>query len=122
MAPIELNWLFKKRTAITDGEEKKEPAKVTKAATSIQLVSVDTALTEATLEDHDAWIRHLSQPNRPLKRAGFAVKDEYEQWLVARVSMRLAAPPSDDAADAAPADAPASPSKPENPTPDCSAG
>jgi hypothetical protein len=92
---------------------KKEPAKRARTATAIKLVSVETALTEANLEDNDAWLRHLSQPNRPLKRAGLSVKEEYEQWLVARVSVRQAtAPPSDSQANSSPLDSPESQSKP----------
>lgn len=94
MAPFERDWVFKGSKKTVESAEKKEPAKPAKpakTAAAVHLVSVDTALSEATLEDHDAWLRHLSQPNRPLKRAGLSVKEEYQQWLVARVSARQAA-------------------------------
>jgi hypothetical protein len=88
MAPFERYWLFKGSAKDEEKNHKKEPVKRTPAAVAIQPVSVDTALSEATLEDHDAWLRHLSQPDRPHKRAGLSVKEEYEQWLVARISAR----------------------------------
>lgn len=91
IAPFERDWIFKGNTKKAEGKEKKVSVKPAKAAAAIPLVSVDFALSEATLEDHDEWIRHLSQHNRPLKRAGLSVKEEYEQWLVARVSARQAA-------------------------------
>jgi hypothetical protein len=67
--------------------------KLDKTAAAANLVSVETAMSEATNEDQDAWLLYLSQPNRPRKKAGFSVKEEYEQWLVARVSARHAAQP-----------------------------
>ncbi|MFZ1086716.1 MAG: hypothetical protein WAN35_17275 [Terracidiphilus sp.] len=104
MAPFERDWVFKGSKKTTDSTktsestEKKEPVKRAPAVAAIKLVSVDTALSQATLDDHDAWLRHLSQPNRPHKRAGLSVREEYEQWLVARISARQVSPPSDSPA------------------------
>lgn len=104
LAPFERDWVFKgsKKTSenpkTTESKEKKEPVKRAPAVAAIKLVSVDTALSQATLDDHDAWLRHLSQPNRPHKRAGLSVREEYEQWLVARISARQVSPPSDSPA------------------------
>ncbi len=102
MAPFERDWVFKGSTKKSKSEEKKKPVKPAKPTASINLVSVDTALSEATLEDNDAWLRHLSQPNRPHKIAGLSVKEEYEQWLVARVSARQSSPPLDNPAQETP--------------------
>jgi hypothetical protein len=86
LAPFECTWLFSGNTAKKDVTTKKVPV-----ATTVNAVSVDVAMAEATIEDHDAWLHHLAQPNRPLKRAGLSTKEEYGQWLVARVSARRAA-------------------------------
>lgn len=94
IAFFERDLIFKGNAKTSESATKKKSRKPVSDTAAVNLVSVEVALEEATLEDHDAWLRHLSQPNRPHKRAGLSVKEEYEQWLVARVSARQATPPS----------------------------
>jgi hypothetical protein len=56
----------------------------------VNAIPVDVAIAEATAEDNEVWIRYLAQPNRPTRKPGLTVKDEYEQWLVARIGSRRA--------------------------------
>jgi hypothetical protein len=86
MAPFERDWLFSGNAQKKDVKKKKVPA-----AAAVNGIPVHVAIAEATAEDHEAWIRYLAQPNRATKKPGLTVKDEYEQWLVARIGRRRAA-------------------------------
>lgn len=102
LAFFERSWLFKgnaKAHEAAKASESKQKEKVVKriqAKAPVNLVSAETALSEATLEDSDEWLRHLSQPDRPYRRAGLSVREEYELWLIARVSARHALPSTQD--------------------------
>ena len=86
IAPFERDWLFSGNKQKKDVTKKKVPVKA-----AVDAIPVHVALTEATAEDHEAWIRHLAQPNRATRKPGLTVKGEYEQWLVARIGSRHAA-------------------------------
>ncbi len=85
LAIFERDWLF------SGNKQKKEVKKKVPAAAAVNAIPVHVALSEATAEDHEAWIRHLAQPNRATRKPGLTVKDEYEQWLVERIGSRHAA-------------------------------
>ena len=86
MAPFERDWLFSGNAHKKDVATKKVPVKA-----AVNAIPVDVAIAEATAEDHEAWIRHLAQPNRATRKPGLSVKDEYEHWLVARIGSRRTA-------------------------------
>jgi hypothetical protein len=86
MAPFERDWLFSGNAQKKDVKKKKVPV-----TTAVIAIPVHVAIAEATAEDHEAWIRHLAQPNRATRKPGLSVKDEYEHWLVARIGSRHAA-------------------------------
>jgi len=86
MAPFERDWLFSGNAQKKDVKKKKVPA-----AAALNAIPVHVAIAEATAEDNEAWIRYLAQPNRATRKPGVTVKDEYEQWLVARIGSRHAA-------------------------------
>jgi hypothetical protein len=88
MAPFERDWLF------SGNAQKKDVKKKVPVTAAVNAIPVDVAIEEATAEDHEAWIRHLAQPNRATRKPGLSVKEEYEQWLVARIGSRHAAPSS----------------------------
>lgn len=50
---------------------------------------VDPLLT-ATAQDHEDWLRYCSTRNPTDRRPGITVREEYEQWLMARFRMRAA--------------------------------
>jgi hypothetical protein len=80
LAIFERDWLFSGNAQKKVIKEKKVPVKA-----ALNAIPVHVALAEATAEDHEAWIRYLAQPNRTARKPGLTVKDEYEQWLVARI-------------------------------------
>ena len=86
LAIFERDWLFSGNAKKKDVATKKVPVKA-----AVNAIPVDVAIAEATAEDHEAWIRHLAQPNRATRKPGLSVKDEYEHWLVARIGSRHAA-------------------------------
>jgi hypothetical protein len=78
LALFERNWLF--------GGGAKEIAAVPVVAPA----SADAAdaIAEATADDQEAWLQYLAQPNRPPRKPGTTVQNEYEQWLRARIKKR----------------------------------
>jgi hypothetical protein len=61
------------------------------------------ATATATAEEYDEWLAYLSKRDPRKVKAGTTVKDEYEQWMIARVKMRAAAPSSTAPANTTPA-------------------
>lgn len=57
-----------------------------------QDVPKEVVLEGATGADYEEWLRHLSQRKVSSRIAGTSVKDEYEQWLLARAKKRTAQP------------------------------
>lgn len=39
-------------------------------------------------DDHNAWVRYLTQPRRAFRKPGKSVQDEFNQWLVARAQLK----------------------------------
>jgi len=46
----------------------------------------------ATVDDYQEWLKYLAQPNRPPRKPGMSVQDEYKQWLLARARAKVAPP------------------------------
>lgn len=92
MAPFERDWLFSANAAKPPSILKEE--KVVKKK-GIPVVVVDkeaiaNAIANATGEDHEAWTKYLAKRDSRLRKPGITVREEYEQWMVARVSSRVA--------------------------------
>src|SRR5450631_3277672 len=92
LAPFECNWLF------SGGRKKKDAAEApvaTQTAAAGTAASVATAPAppelEYTFEDHDEWQRYLSRPNRPFRKAGLPIGDEFKLWHAARARGRATA-------------------------------
>jgi hypothetical protein len=84
MAPFEVTWLF-------GGERKKKEVQVAPQAATTAAVP---AAAQATADDYQEWLRYLAQPNRPTKKIGLSIKDEHEQWLLARAKAKSGNPSS----------------------------
>jgi hypothetical protein len=78
LAPFERDWLFK-------ANKKKKEEEVPSFAPS-------AAVAAATGDDHEAWNHHLAHRNPLSRKPGTTLKDEYEQFMAARVASRAAAP------------------------------
>jgi hypothetical protein len=95
LAPFECDWLF------SGGKAKKEEPITVKAAEAAATTA--SASASATADDYEEWLRYLKVRNPLSVKHGMTIKDEYEQWMVARVKSR---PPAASvevvAADAAP--------------------
>ena len=51
-------------------------------------VPVSAVIAEATADDHEAWIKYLSNRDPRLQKPGISIKEEYEKWLDARAKKR----------------------------------
>jgi hypothetical protein len=47
----------------------------------------------ATVDDYQEWLKYLATPNRPTRKPGLSVQDEYKQWLLARARAKVAPHP-----------------------------
>jgi hypothetical protein len=89
LAPFERDWLFKARIRNT-----KKPAPISKGEASQKAAAVANAITATvTVDDYEEWLKYLAQPNRPPRKPGLSVQDEYKQWLLARAKAKLAPTP-----------------------------
>jgi hypothetical protein len=79
LAPFECNWLF-------SGEKRKNKKDELRASQPIAI----NILEEATAEDDQAWLQYLATRNPKYRKPGLTIKDEYEQWLAARIKKRSA--------------------------------
>jgi hypothetical protein len=80
---FEIKWLFdqrKKKKQIEISAEK-AAADAARAATAVAAA--------ATVDDYQDWLRYLSKPDRPPRKPGMTVEEEYKQWLLARARGRL---------------------------------
>lgn len=77
LAIFECRWLFSGKTKRV--QNLKDPG-----------LGKEAVLETATGEDYEAWLRYLSQRKANSRKAGTSVKDEYEQWLLARAKNRVA--------------------------------
>jgi hypothetical protein len=64
-------------------------ATVTAEAADIGASTFRAPLSEATGEDYEAWAYHLAHRNPLARRPGTTIKDEYEQFMAARIRSRL---------------------------------
>jgi hypothetical protein len=80
LAVFERDWLFSGKRKM---KEIPIPANAKDAAA--------IAIANATGEDYEAWSRYLSHRDPRLRKPGISVKEEYEQWMVARTKKRQAA-------------------------------
>jgi len=78
LAVFERYWLFS--VSQTSGEFRATP--ISEAAVAAEA--------EATAEDYEAWHRHLATRNPLSVKRGMTVKDEYEQFILARAKKRAA--------------------------------
>jgi hypothetical protein len=67
LAPFETQWLF-------SGKGKKLPAAEEKPQT----------MADATIQDHEAFREHMMQPDRPFRKPGISVAEEFNLWLADR--------------------------------------
>ena len=74
LAPFETKWLF-------SGRPKTETVKAI----------VPDVLPEATLDDHEAFREHLAQQDRPFRKPGRSLNEEFEFWLADRARKRAQA-------------------------------
>jgi hypothetical protein len=81
IAPFEVTWLF-------SGEMKKKEAQVKTQATTQATAAAAVPAPEATADEYQEWLHYLAQPNRPTKKPGLSIKDEHEQWLIARAKAK----------------------------------
>ncbi len=89
LAPFERDWLFKARVQNTT-----KPVPVSKGEAAEKAAAVaSAAAASATIDDYQEWLKYLAQPNRPPRKPGTSVQDEYKQWIVARAKARLAPTP-----------------------------
>jgi hypothetical protein len=51
--------------------------------------AVSRAIATATGDDYEAWSYYLSHRDPRLRKPGMSVKEEYEQWMVARAKGRI---------------------------------
>jgi hypothetical protein len=85
IAPFETNWLF-------SGGRKDEGDRVTSAG------AAKRATAAATAEDYEEWLRYLQKRNPLSVKSGMTLKEEYEQFMVARIKSRPAIPSTDNPA------------------------
>ena len=108
LAPFECEWLFsagkKKKPASVDKIGSEADAKADDAdAKADGSAAAGTPATAAnppaptpesayTFDDHDDWLRYLGQTNRPFRKPGLSVGDEFKLWHAARAQKRAATP------------------------------
>jgi len=90
LAPFEVEWLFKARNQNTT--DKAVPVSKDDAAQKAAAVA-NAVAAAATIDDYQEWLKYLAQPNRPPRKPGMSVQDEYKQWLLARARSRVASHP-----------------------------
>jgi len=81
LAAFERGWLFSGR-----GKARAEENLVTVVDPAIAAVHA-----AATGDDYEAWQQHLASRNPLSRKSGTTLKDEYEQFMAARVKARAAA-------------------------------
>ncbi len=81
LAPFESMWLF-------SGSGKKDRAPVTAADPAAAMADAEEAILSATGEDQEAWMQYLRARDPRSRRPGMSIKEEYGQWMVARVKAR----------------------------------
>ncbi len=96
LAVFERAWLF------SEGNGEKEIPVTAKSAALA--ADKKAAAASATREDYEAWLSYVAKRNPSSAKRGMTLKDEYEEWMVARLKSRPptahsnAAPSNDGAA------------------------
>ncbi len=85
LAPFETKWLFSGKG---------------KAVQTVQETPHDMAT--ATIEEHEAFREHLHQKERPFRKPGLSLDEEFKLWMADRVKKRAEAEALAAAASAAP--------------------
>lgn len=80
LAFFEVKWLLR-------STEKKKEAEVSSAKAARAAAAVAAA---ASIDDYQEWLRYLARPNRPPRKPGMTVEEEYKQWLLERAKNRQA--------------------------------
>jgi hypothetical protein len=80
LAVFERGWLFSK--------DRTRPEETPVTVVDPAIAAVHAA---ATGDDYEAWQQHLATRNPLSRKSGTTLKDEYEQFMVARVKARAAA-------------------------------
>ena len=89
IALFERNWLFKGRNKV-----KANVTQVPKGEAAEKAAAVASAVAASvTIDDYEEWLKYLARPNRPPRKPGLSVQDEYKQWLMARARAKAAPPP-----------------------------
>ncbi len=90
LAPFEVEWLFK----ASNQNPTNKPVSASKAEAAKKAAAVANAVAAAaTVDDYEEWLKYLALPNRPPRKPGLSVQDEYKQWLVSRARSRIAPGP-----------------------------
>jgi hypothetical protein len=80
LAVFERAWLF-------SGSNIKKEVPVTAKSAAIA-AEKKAAADVATREDYEAWLGYVAKRNPSSVKHGMTLKDEYEEWMVARVRNR----------------------------------
>ena len=84
---FEIKWLFDR------GKKKKEVEVSSQKAAAAAARAASAVTAAVTVDDYQEWLRYLAMPDRPPRKPGTTVEDEYKQWLLARARSRLAPHP-----------------------------
>ena len=84
LAPFECTWLFSANPAKLQEEKRKKEVSIPPE----EKAAAANAIATATGEDHEAWTQYLAHRDPRLRKPGMTVKEEYEQWMVARIKRR----------------------------------
>jgi hypothetical protein len=68
LAPFETQWLFSGKIMQSTAVEDTRPQ----------------PMAEATIEEHEAFREHMMQPDRPFRKAGRSLQEEFTLWLADR--------------------------------------
>jgi hypothetical protein len=69
------------------------PKKEVRVADEKAAAVADALAATATVDDYQEWLKYLALPNRPPRKPGVSVQDEYKQWLLARARAKVAPNP-----------------------------
>ncbi len=79
LAFFERDWLFQ-----AGSHKQKENPDTAKVIPAAEKAAVAKAIATATGDDHEAWMHYLAHRDPKSRKPGMSVKDEYEQWMLAR--------------------------------------
>ena len=80
LAYFEVKWILRVRE-----KEQKVEASAQKAARAAAAVAA-----AVSIDDYQEWLRYMAMPNRPTRKPGLSVEEEYKLWLLARAKSRIA--------------------------------